>query len=311
MKRVVSVSLGSSKRDKTSQATILGQEFEISRIGTDGDMNRFAELMAELDGKVDAIGLGGIDRYVWIDDRRYTFRDAEKLARIAKTTPVVDGSGVKNTLERRTIEFLQDNNIVDFRDRKVLVVCAVDRFGMAQTIAKLTKKVVFGDLMFNVGVPIPMKSYSAVRFLGGALLPIVTRLPFQWFYPTGEKQDKNEPKYENYYRWAEIIAGDYLIIGRTMPTAESGILEGKTIITNTVTAEDTRKLIDRKVRLLATSTPCYDGRYYATNVFEGVLITLLGKGPEEVTAADYEELLKQMNWRPTITDLAQLAAGNS
>ncbi len=143
-----------------------------------------------------------------------------------------------------------------------------------------------------------------------ATLPIVTRLPFQWFYPTGEKQEKNEPKYEKYYRWAEIIAGDYLIIGRTMPTAESGILEGKTIITNTVTAEDTRKLIDRKVRLLATSTPCYDGRYYATNVFEGVLITLLGKRPEAVTAADYEGLLQQMNWRPTITDLSQLAAGN-
>jgi len=55
MKRVVSVSLGSSKRDKTSQVEILGQEFEISRVGTDGDTKRFGELVAELDGKVDAI----------------------------------------------------------------------------------------------------------------------------------------------------------------------------------------------------------------------------------------------------------------
>lgn len=301
MRRVVSVSLGSSKRDKTSRVTILGQEFEISRIGTDGDMKRFAELIRELDGKVDAIGLGGIDRYLWVGNRRYTFRDADKLARIAKITPVVDGSGVKNTLERRTIEFLNEQGIVEFGNAKVLVVCAVDRFGMAQTIAGLSKRVIFGDLMFNVGIPVPMRSYKTVKVLGYILLPIITRLPFQWFYPTGEKQDKSEPKYEKYYRWADVIAGDFLIIKRTMPTVESGALEGKVIITQTVTPEDTEMMIDRRVKMLVTSTPCYDGRYYATNVFEGVLITLLGKKPEDMTTADYEELLERMQWQPTIT----------
>jgi hypothetical protein len=301
MRRVVSVSLGSSKRDKTSQVTILGQDFEISRIGTNGDMKRFAELIRELDGKVDAIGLGGIDRYLWVGSRRYTFRDADKLARIAKITPVVDGSGVKNTLERRTIEFLNEQGVVDFGTAKVLVVCAADRFGMAQTIARLSKNVIFGDLMFNVGVPIPMRSYKTVKVLGYMLLPIITRLPFQWFYPTGEKQDKSEPKYEKYYQWADVVAGDFLIIKRTMPTKESGALEGKIIITQTVTSEDTEIMMDRRVKMLVTSTPCYDGRYYATNVFEGVIVTLLDKRPEEITNADYEELLERMQWQPTIT----------
>ncbi len=301
MKRVVSVSLGSSKRDKTSRAIILGQEFEISRIGTDGNMKRFAELIRELDGKVDAIGLGGIDRYLWVGNRRYTFRDADKLAHIAKTTPVVDGSGVKNTLERRTIEFLNKQGVVDFGAAKVLVVCAVDRFGMAQTIADLSRKVIFGDLMFNIGIPIPMRSYKTVKVLGYIFLPIITRLPFKWFYPTGEKQEKIEPRYEKYYRWADVIAGDFLIIKRTLPIAESGALEGKIIITQTLTPEDTELMNNRKVKMLVTSTPCYEGRYYATNVFEGVLVTLMGKKPEEVTAADYEELLERMKWQPTIT----------
>jgi hypothetical protein len=306
MKRVVSVSLGSSKRDKTSNATILDQEFEISRVGTDGDIKRFAEMIVELDGKVDAIGLGGCDRYLWVDNRRYAFREIDQIAKLAKTTPVVDGSGVKNTLERRTIEYLQSDGLVDFMDKRVLVVCATDRFGMAQSIAKLAKEVVFGDLMFNVGVPIPMRSYGAVRVAATALLPIITRLPFQWLYPTGEKQDTTQPKYQKYYQWADVIAGDFLIIKKSMPTIESGILSGKTIITNTLTAEDTQMMIDRKVRMLVTSTPQYDGRYYATNVYEGVLITLMGKRPEEVTPADYEELLAKLKWRPTITDLTQL-----
>jgi len=310
MKRVVSVSLGSSKRDKTSRVRILDQDFEISRIGTDGDMERFGKLIADLDGKVDAIGLGGIDRYLWVDDRRYVVRDADRLARIAKVTPVVDGSGVKNTLERRTVEFLQQNGIVDFADKNVLVVCAVDRFGMAQTVAKLARHVVYGDLMFNLGIPIPMRSYATVRVLAHLFLPLICRLPFKWLYPTGKEQEVSQPKYQGYFRWADVIAGDFHIIKKRMPPAESGILEGKVIITNTVTAEDTQMMIDRKIRTLVTSTPQYDGRYYATNVYEGVLITLLGKRPEEVTTADYDELLARLDWKPTVTDLTSTAHGS-
>lgn len=309
MRRVVSVSLGSSKRDKTSVVRILDVDFEISRIGTDGDMKRFAELIAELDGKVDAIGLGGIDRYLWVDDRRYTVRDADRLARIAKVTPVVDGSGVKNTLERRTIEFLHNNGLVDFSQKNVLVVCAVDRFGMAQAVAGLAKSVVYGDLMFNLHIPIPMRSYSTVRTLAHLFLPLICQLPFKWLYPVGREQEKTTPKHEKYFRWADVIAGDFHIIKRYMPLPESGALAGKVVITNTLTPEDTQLLAERGVAMVVTSTPQYEGRYYATNVYEGVLVTLLGKRPEEVSPADYDELLARLEWKPTVTELSKPSSG--
>lgn len=307
MKRVVSVSLGSSKDDSKSQFELLGEQFEVARIGTNGDMDRFAKLVRELDGNVDAIGLGGIDRYVWTDKHRYTFRDADILASNAKKTPVVDGSGVKNTIERKTVRYLQDNGIIDFSDKKVLVVCAVDRFGMAQSISKVAKSAVYGDLMFNVGVPIPMRSYAAVRILGTIFLPIIVKLPFKWFYPTGSEQEKTEPKYQQYYAWADIIAGDKHIIRRSMPTPDSGLLEGKTIITNTVTSRDTNAFVERKVRMLVTPMPeslrSPEGRYYATNIFEGVIVALLGKKLADITPADYDDILDRINWHPTITEL--------
>lgn len=303
MKRVVGVSLGSSKRDSTSHVTILGEEFEISRIGTNGDTKRFAKLMQEFDGKADAIGLGGTDRYLWTDKRKYVLRDADKLARIAKTTPVADGSGVKNTLERKTIEYLQEHGIVNFADKNILVVCAVDRFGMAQTISKLAKNVVYGDLMFDLDIPIPMRSYSTVRLAAALFLPIICRLPSSMIYPTGKKQDVIVPKHQKYYRWADIVAGDFLLIKRTLPTPESGILNGKVIITNTVTSDDQQLLRDRGVRMLITSTPEYEGRRYGTNILEAIMLTLLGKSPEEAKVEDYLRLLEEMNWQPTITPL--------
>ncbi len=304
MKKVVSVSLGSPKGDKKVTATLMGEEFEISRVGTNGDMAKFAELVRELDGKIDAICLGGIDLYLYAaGGRRYTIRDAAKLAKNAKITPVVDGSGIKNTLERETVEWLHREKIVDFPNKNVLVVCGVDRFGMAEAIASHAKSVVFGDLMFSLGIPIPVRSYSTLNTVARTLLPLVCALPFQWVYPTGEKQERITPKFEGTFRWADVIAGDYKYIGRFMPPPESGALAGKTVITNTLTSEDVENLKARGVKTLITSTREFDGRTFATNVLEGICIALAGRRPEDMSPQDYLDVLKKMDWTPTVRDL--------
>ena len=106
------MSLGSSTRDHKAQAELLGEQFEISRLGTDGDFKKAIRVLKDLDGKVDAIGLGGIglggiDIYLYAGKKRYAIKDALKLVRAVKETPVVDGSGLKNTLERQTIAYLK------------------------------------------------------------------------------------------------------------------------------------------------------------------------------------------------------------
>ena len=59
MKRAVSISIGSSSRDKKVEINLLGETVSLERIGTDGDMEKAAQLYGELDGKVDAFGVGG------------------------------------------------------------------------------------------------------------------------------------------------------------------------------------------------------------------------------------------------------------
>jgi hypothetical protein len=303
MKRVVSVSLGSPKGDKTVTTTLLGEEFEISRVGTNGDMKKYAELIREYDGKVDAIGLGGIDMYVYSSGKRYTIRDAAKLAANAKKTPTVDGSGLKNTVERETVEWMQREGIVDFSKSNVLMVCAVDRFGMAESIRNLAKNVVYGDLMFSIGLPLPIKTWAGIQFFARALLPIFCNLPFQWVYPTGDKQNENTPKFRNHFRWADVVAGDNKYIAKYMPGPESGDLAGKTIITNTLTNEEIENLRVRHVKRVVTATLHFDGRAFGTNVLEGITITLAAKHPEEMSPQDYLDVLKRLDWRPTVLDL--------
>ncbi len=301
MKRVVSVSLNSSARNKAAETEILGEKIIIERVGTDGDLKKYGSLIRELDGKVDAIGLGGIDMYLYANNRRYTVREARILASNAKKTPVVDGSGLKNTLERKTVERLQAEGEVDFSKAKTLIVASVDRFGMAEAIAKCGGEVIFADFMFALGLPIPMRSLTTVKIAGAVLLPIVCLLPFKWIYPTGEKSNAIVPKWEKYYKWADVIAGDFLMIRRHMPDN----LKGKIVLTNTTTEDDVQKLRERGVETLITSTPEYGGRSFGTNVMEGVLVAVSGKTPDELSPEDYDSLLQKLDWKPVVRKLQE------
>jgi hypothetical protein len=291
--QVVSVSLGSATRDHVANASILSREFSIERRGTNGDLKRAAELIQELDGKVAAIGLGGIDLYLVAGKRRYQLRDGAKLAACARSTPVVDGSGLKDTLERETLRFLQDEKLIDFRGKKVLLTCAVDRFGMADELVKLGADCTFGDFLFILDLPIRLTKLSQIQKLGALILPIACRLPFKMLYPTGDKQTQivSNTKHSTWMSEAEIIAGDFLLMRRYLPES----LAGKTIITNTVTSSDIELLRERGLKTLVTTTPEFDGRSFGTNVMEGVFAALGARTPQE-----YSALLKQLNWEPRV-----------
>lgn len=298
-KRIVSVSLGTSKRDKVHEAEILGQRFLIERRGTDGDRTKFKALMEELDGHVAALGVGGADIWIATSKKKYAFREIVGLVSGVKKTPVVDGSGLKHTLERETIHRLQRDGTVDFRQERALLVSAVDRFGMAQALNELCPDVIYGDLLFGLGLPLPIKSYRTVEVLASLLAPIVTQLPLQWFYPTGSKQEERKPSHIKIWRDRTFLCGDWHYIRRYAPDD----LSGKTVLTQTVRSADIEWLRSTGLRRLITTTPDMGGETFATNVMEGVIVALSGKGPAEMAESDYLDVLKELDWSPTVLEL--------
>lgn len=301
MKRVVSVSLGSSERDHRAAVEFLGEKVIVERIGTDGDFPKVIELVKALDGQVDAFGMGGIDLFLVAGAKKFVVRDAAKIAAAARKTPIVDGSGLKNTLERRVVSYLQDKLGITLAGKKVLMVSGVDRFGMAEGFSAAGCEIVFGDLIFALGIPFPITTLAGLRRLANLLLPVITRLPFTFLYPTGSKQVETTPKYGKYYQDAEIIAGDFLYIKKYMPPD----LTGKLIVTNTVTARDVEELRKRKAALLVTSTPEIQGRSFGTNVIEALLVSFSGKRPEQLGEEDYLRLLDQLHFEPRVVRLSE------
>lgn len=291
---IISISLGSKQRNKTVTVELLGRTVQIERRGTDGNLKEARALISELDGKVAAFGLGGIDRYIFIGERRYVSKNADWLASAAQKTPIVDGSGLKNTLERRVVHQL--NDLLGLKGKKVLLVSSLDRFGMAEAMLECEANVLFGDLMFGMGIPIPVRRYQTIKRFASLMLPLALRFPISWYYPTGAKQTKRVEKYKAHYDWAEIIAGDFHYIRRYAPSA----LPGKIVLTNTVTQTDIQELEQGGIKTLITTTPNLNGRSFGTNVMEALIVAMAEKQVDEMTTRDYEIWIEKLGIKPHI-----------
>jgi len=298
MKRAISISLGSSKRNSAVELDLFGERVCIERIGTDGDMARAAQLFGELDGQVDAFGVGGTDLGLTVGDKYYKLHSVAPLVRAVRRTPVVDGSGLKNTLERRIAPFMDAHIGPALTPRRVLMTSGADRWGMAMSFVDAGYEAVFGDLMFGLSLPIPVRSAAGMKRVAALILPVVSRLPFEWLYPTGEKQEHNTPKFGDWYAWATVIAGDCHFIKRFMPAR----LDGKIICTNTTTADDVAAFRAAGARYLVTTTPRFEGRSFGTNMMEAMLVAASGKG-RKLSDAELNEAIDQLGFEPTLEPL--------
>ena len=300
MKRAVSISIGSSKRNKAVEVQLLGETVSIERIGTDGDMEAAALKYKELDGKVDAFGVGGADLGALVDGKWFPLYSVQPMVRFVKKTPLVDGGGLKNTLENKAAAFL-DEKIGDYlksHGRKVLVTLGMDRWGLSKSFVEAGYETIFGDFMFGLDMPIAIHKISQLKTLGNLLMPIVGRLPFEWVYPTGEKQEKRTPKWEKYYDWATVIAGDCHYIKRFMPDN----LPGKVIVTNTTTPEDVEAFRKTGAKYLITTTPVLEGRSFGTNMMEAALVAVSGKG-RPLTWDELSQMLDRLGFEPQLQEL--------
>ncbi|HHY97701.1 MAG TPA: quinate 5-dehydrogenase [Firmicutes bacterium] len=299
MKHIVSVSLGSSKRNHVAEIELVGEKFKIERVGTDGDIQKAISIIRELDGKVDAFGMGGTDLHFVAGHKTYLLRDAIKIAKAAQKTPILDGSRLKGIIESRAVEYIRDELKIPLSGKKALIVCVIDRFGMAEALKRSGCQMMYGDLAFALGIPIWLRSLRTIEVVADIAMPLLSFVPIKYLYPVGKSQDEIRPKYENAYRWAEIIGGDFHFIKRHMPDD----LSGKMIITNTVTSDDVDALRQRGVKMLVTGTPEIQGRSFATNVIEAVLVVLSGKPGSSLSDKDYVALLDEAGFKPRVEHL--------
>jgi hypothetical protein len=298
IKEVVSVSIGSSKRDHMVEVELFGQPFRISREGTDGDMDAAEARLRELDGHVDAFGLGGIDLFLHAAGHDYYFREARRFRSAVSRTPIVDGSGLKGAVEGDVVRFMAEELKLELAGKRVLITSAVDRWGMAMAFADAGCEMTYADLLYALDVPVMIHNRSVLVGVIRTIAPIAVQLPFAWLYPAEadhESAVERESRHSKLYRDSDIIAGDFKYVRKYMPADMSG----KWVVTNTTTTEDVAFLRAHGVELLITSTPRLEGRSFGTNVIEATMVAL-DCAQRSLAPERYLELLRRTGFTPDV-----------
>lgn len=293
MKTVVSVSLGSTRGDFDIEATLGGTRFRFRRLGAGGDLRQARNLVEQLDGQVDAIGLGGANLAYRVGARLYPCREGLSVAGGARITPVVDGSGFKDTYERDVPGYLERNGI-PVAGENVLLVSALDRWGLGEGLEAAGARVMVGDALFALGLPV---IFPGLRwFEAAARLSMwgLCRLPLNRLYPLGADEEANAPRLTRAWRLASIVAGDFHFIKRYMPRS----LKGKTIVTTSTRPEDRELLRERGVRATCTMMPPLEGRTFGANVLDASAVAAKGRFPLE--REDYVLWWEQAGLRPHV-----------
>lgn len=302
MKRIISISLGSSARDYRFTATILGQHLEIQRIGTDGDTGRATALIREYDGKVDAIGLGGLTPVFRVGQARYPHQEAIHIAAQARRTPVVDGGVLKSTLERWAVDRAARKIPGLFRYKKILLTSGIERYQLAAALSQYDAELRFADPLIHIGLPfLPVpRTIEQLELYAATTLPITALLPYKLLHPVALGQEGHDPRAEPLFAWANVIAGDFAFIRRFAPAD----LKGKTLITDDPTPAEIADLGRRGVQTLITMSPPLSEAhpFVATDVLEAI-VTAITESSRQPGEAEVLDFIAAAGWGPTIQDL--------
>jgi hypothetical protein len=169
---------------------------------------------------------------------------------------------------------------------------------MAEAAVEAGYRCVFGDLIYSLGIPIALRSVGAVKLFAALLMPLASRLPFEWIYPVGESQGQRKPRFTAYFSQASVVMGDCHYIYRYMPED----MRGKVVITNTTTPDDTETFRRAGVRWLVTTTPVLDGRSFGTNMMEAALVAAAGR----TEPVDYSHPGDYFQWMAGLVEKLQM-----
>ena len=180
------------------------------------------------------------------------------------------------------------------RFQQAFVPVAIDRLGLAQAVDEVSDRIILGDLMVALGIPISIKGIPAFKRIARVMLPFVSHFPMRMlFYGSGGAEQ--EPKYTRFFELSDLLAGDFLFMRKYMPLD----LTGKTLITNTTTEENIDLLRDRGVKTVITTTPRYEGRSFGTNMMEAALTAYAGK-QRPLRDEELNDLVDELGLKPDV-----------
>ena len=294
MKKVVTVTLGSSKKDFEFKTKFLGQNFSVHRMGADQDTGKAWDLMRRQQATADAIGLGEISDHYHVGQDMLINKETRRLTKVVTRVPVTTGATLRRLLQVRAVRYVQKELGQYFNNNLVLFLSGMRNYDMAVALSDYTKNLSFADPVFHAASPVLLGSLDQLELFakGKELLPDV--VPGEFLKSVlGTLKNKIV---------ANAVAKSHVIVGtfrEIQAVASGGNLEGKTLITSAVDEEAFAFFARHKVNLAVDVTPKLFDRVVGISTITAMILAVTGKSEAELTDHDFRR------WYPQGNALAQ------
>ena len=295
MKKVVTVTLGSSKQDFEFKTRFLGQDFSVRRLGADDDTTKAWELLRRQQNSVDAVGLGEIGDHYQVGLRTVVNKETQRLLNVVTRVPVTTGATLRRLLQVRAVRHVQKELGNYFNNNLILFLSGMRNYDMAVALSDYSKNLSFADALFQTGAPAMLGSLEQLElFAKGSELMLSGR--------PGEMLEASLTAFKN-NRISSAVTKAHVIVGtfhELQAVGNMANLEGKTLITSAVDDERLAFFTRCKVNLVVDVSPKLFDKVIGINTLEAMILAALEKSREEVSDDDFDEILSELDIRPRL-----------
>ena len=295
MKRVVTITLGSSQRDFSFETDFLGHRFQVKRVGADNDVNRAWELMRRAQAKADAIGLGDVSDHYHVGQDTVTNRETRRLMKVVTRVPVTTGAKLRRLLQVSAVRYVQNHIGSYFNNNLVLFLSGMRNYDMAVAMSDYTPNLRFADALAKTGAPTMLTSLKQLELYARGSELVLSGRP-------GEILEGALSGLKSMLM-AREVARCHVIVGtfaefKAVGNADN--LGGKTLITSAVDDEAEAFYRECNVNLVVDVSPRLFENVVGINVLEAMILATLHKPQESVSEDDLIEIVEELDIKPRL-----------
>lgn len=212
---------------------------------------------------------------------------------------VTDGASLRASLERHIVRQAADQLKPYITGKRILFFSGLNRYGSAEVLSGYSKRLVFGDLLYGFRLGIPITSFAALVSSAPQLVRAVGQTPAQWYWPSARRSPRLMPRFQYYFRTADVIVGDLPYFERYAPAH----LDGKLVFTNLQNRKDLAIFAESGVKIVVSLTPEINGQLVPLPVLEAAFKLDLRQGPEAVMVDRTLAQVHELELKPLIVEL--------